>query len=224
MSMFIRWQYRLAILLVAVVYTTPLLANYCDDKHVIHYSKQANAVVLEYDVTHSLIATEKKHPLLRVYGDGRVVVHYPSYMKQAGDYESFLNPEQMQNLLTSMANNCFFNFNPKEVLKERSQALQAKSSESIGSNAPTLFYVSDSSTTQITLAVQSIAEAVSSGSTLVHSSSEKATQHMDVAWKNLNIDAQQFGGINKIQGMARIDNDLRQLMKQTVMNSKASTE
>lgn len=224
MSTFIHWQYRFAILLVAVVYTTPLLANYCDDKHVIHYSKQANSIVLEYDVTHSLIATEKKHPLLRVYGDGRVVVHYPSYMKQAGDYESFLNPEQMQNLLTSMANNCFFNFNPKEVLKERSQALQAKSSESIGSNTPTLFYVSDSSTTQVTLAVQSISEAVNSGSTLVHSSNEKATQHMDVAWKNLKIDAQQFGGINKIQGMASIDNDLRQLMKQTVMSSKSSTE
>ena len=220
MSMLISsWHYRLAILLFAMVYTTPLLANHCTDRHVIHYSKQANAVVLEYDVTHSLIAMEKDHPLLRVYGDGRVVVHYPSYMKQAGNYESTLSPEQMQRLLTSMATNCFFNFNPTAVLQERNNALQVKASESINSNQPVLFNVSDSSTMQVTLTVQSIVEQANNGTTLIRSSNEVATQHIDVAWKNLQIDAQRFSELNKIQGIAAIDNDLRQLIKQTVVNS-----
>ncbi len=99
--------------------------------------------VIEYTQEHSLLPAAPE-PMLRVYGNGRVRVHFPAHMKRAGDYEMFLNPQQMSELLRELADFGMMEFDSFAARHERDQ-LEDSRREATGE----VFHISDDTITQI---------------------------------------------------------------------------
>ena len=69
----------------------------------LNYEPSSDEVVLELNYEGGMIKDPDPTPFVRVLADGRVLVHYPAYMKKAGDYVLELPPEELDELLTSFA-------------------------------------------------------------------------------------------------------------------------
>lgn len=67
------------------------------------YTRAADQPILELSYEGGMIADPDPTPYIRVYGDGRAVIHRPVYMKDAGDFELQLSPEELENLLATFA-------------------------------------------------------------------------------------------------------------------------
>jgi hypothetical protein len=67
------------------------------------YTRAADQPILELSYEGGMIADRDPTPYIRVYGDGRAVIHRPVYMKDAGEFELQLSPEELENLLATFA-------------------------------------------------------------------------------------------------------------------------
>ncbi len=87
------------------------------------FSTSAEEPILSYTVVHELLGDENDPtPLVRVYGDGRVLVHRPVFMVDAGDYEMQLSPQELDELMASMAALRVATTTSEEVERQRDQA------------------------------------------------------------------------------------------------------
>ena len=62
-----------------------------------------DAVVISYSEIPDMLANPDLTPRIQVFADGRVMVHYSPYMKRAGDYQLFLNPGELRQLLLAVS-------------------------------------------------------------------------------------------------------------------------
>ncbi len=96
------------------------------------YQPEAPAEVqeplLELSYQGGMIKNPDPTPFVRVYPGGRVLIHYPAYMKNAGDYELQLGPEELDELLSSFAD--------QQVLTVESDQLEMMAAEARAEQAP----------------------------------------------------------------------------------------
>lgn len=167
----------------------------------IELPQNANAVVLEYNTIHHMLAQQDPEPLLRVFADGRVRVHHPVYMAKAGDYETRLSDGELRGILESFAAGGILDFNTSVVKSEREQAEAADRAAGI------LLHVSDVSETVIGVRLGSYQAPGALAPTENFETS--------VRWPNLYTDAQRFGAVAGIQSLARAEQSLRSIVNRT---------
>lgn len=90
------------------------------------YSAAADRLVLEYHVTFGELAGSDTVPRLRVYGNGRVHVHNPPYMKKAGDYELWLSDQEMNGLISSLAEKGVLDFDEGRVRAAKKERIESR--------------------------------------------------------------------------------------------------
>jgi len=142
-------------------------------------------LILEYRYYSDDIVGDNKISRVRIYQDGFVLVHYPVYMKRAGYYALTLTSEELQNIVDFIVSEGFFQFNEQD---SREAIAKEKGSSYI--------YQSHSMQTEVT-AHPAIKQA--GVTTLV------PDNHVTVQWKNIKVDAQQYGdSIVGLNGLYRI--------------------
>lgn len=161
------------------------------------WNHDPGAVVVSYRENWGELAEQDATPLIRVFGDGRVLVHHPDYTKKAGDYELWLLPEELENLLSSLLANGLATFEPRAVkdLKQSRDRIRVEAASKAQQPAE-VFMVADASTSVFELNLT----AVSAGES-----------RRRVFWPNLHTDAENYPGIEPIQQLRAAELQLRAL-------------
>jgi hypothetical protein len=130
-------------------------------------------LILEYRYYSDDIIGDNKIPRVRVYQDGLVLVHYPVYMKRTGYYTLTLTPDELQNLVNFIVSEGLFQFNQKDSLAAKNDL-----------KGTSFIYHSHSMRTEVTAypAIKQVGVSALVPDNLV-----------TVQWKNIKIDAQQYG-------------------------------
>lgn len=103
----------------------------------------ADEVVISFRQEHQLAPGFAAPPLLRVYADGRVQVNRPSYMKEAGTFETRIKPRRLERLLTRLERRGLERFERRLVDEECDRILKQRGE---------LFVVTDETISEITVA------------------------------------------------------------------------
>lgn len=152
--------------------------------------------MLSYHRIISELANQDPTPLLRIYADGLAIVHIPSYMKQAGTYETQLSQAELQQLINEIRLAGLPAFDAVSIQSIRNQHV------SQNANSGVLRTVSDNEVTVITLELpDGPLDAVQVTST-----------RSDFRWKNLQFDAKQFD-IPALRAAAEAEQRLLGLVK-----------
>ncbi len=164
------------------------------------------ALLVSYRDIWAELADQDPTPLIRIFGDGRVLVHYPVYTPKAGEYELWLQPTELENLLLSLLAKGLATFEPETVesLKRSEErrrwevALDAK-------ELPELFMVADDST--------SVFELQLTGYQPAGTASSSGEVHRTISWTGLCTDAETYPEIESIQQLRAAELELRALLE-----------
>ena len=88
------------------------------------YPLDPDARIISYSETPEMLGNSDRTLRIQVFGDGWVWVHYPQYMKKAGDYEVYLNPGELRQLLLAFSG--IFDFDPTAVEQARKAIKEAR--------------------------------------------------------------------------------------------------
>jgi hypothetical protein len=194
----IRILNHLAAIAVALTFSSQVLAKdaAADNQKVFDYSSDPEVVILSYSVRSEMLANADLTPRIRVFGDGYVRVHYPAYMTKAGDYETWLNPGEMNQLLLAMSG--VFDFDPKAVKNSRKMIKEAREQQT-----GRLQHHSDDTVEQIEVVLDSYQEnAKSAGSKI----------NLKLLWKNIAIDASEYPELVSLQKLNGARNSIHALL------------
>ncbi len=184
-----RLFHLLAVCLMAV-------ASTASAQPVFSYPADPGVVIISYSETPLMLGNPDLTPRIQVFGDGRVQVHYPVYMKKAGDYELYLSPEEIQQLLQVLSG--VFSFDPVAV----SQASQAIAQSEVLKGG-ILTYRSESTLEHIQVQL----DVYQAGPGAVAQS-----VNLDLSWKDIAADAQAFSEIIALQQLAGARQGIRALL------------
>lgn len=163
------------------------------------WNRDPAAVVVSYREIWGELAEQDPTPLIRVFGDGRVLVHHPAYTKKAGDYEVFLQPAELESLLSSLLAKGLATIEPREAESLKQSKEQGRLNAAMAATKPTqIFMVADDSTSVFELNLT----AVSSGEA-----------QRKVSWSGLGTDAAKYPNIEPIQQLRSIELQLRALLE-----------
>ncbi|MGI9237297.1 MAG: hypothetical protein ACR2QZ_07860 [Woeseiaceae bacterium] len=162
------------------------------------WNHDPSAVVVSYREIWGELAEQDPIPLIQVFGDGRVLVHHPVYTLKAGDYEVWLQPAELENLLSSLLSKGLATFEPTAV-KSRKHSQQQKrlNSALAAKQAPVVFTVADASISVFELNLT----AVSAGEL-----------QRKISWPSLEADAKRYPDIQSIQQLRAAELQLREML------------
>lgn len=163
------------------------------------WNRDPSAVVVSYREVWGELAEQDPIPLIRVFGDGRVLVHHPVYSSKAGDYEVWLQPVELESLLSSLLAKGLATFEPSAVEGLKQSNEQSRLNAALAVQKPTeVFMVADDSTSVFELNLT----AVSSGEL-----------KRKVSWLGLGTDAERYPDIEPIQQLRAAEVQLRALLE-----------
>ena len=163
------------------------------------WNRDPAAVVISYREVLGELAEQDTTPLIRVFGDGRVLVHHPRYSSKAGDYEVWLQPAELENLLSSVLANGLATFEPSAAESLKRSKEQVRLQAAVGAPKPTeVFMVADQSTSVFELNLT----AVSAGEL-----------QRRVSWQGLGSDAERYPDIESIQKLRAVELQLHALLE-----------
>ncbi len=163
------------------------------------HSHNPGTVVLRYTETQNLMGEAEGGTSLHIYSDGYAHVYYPAYMKRAGNYGLYLEPDTMDHLWSLLTSAEILEFDGN-VVRQRVLVARQKQKESL----LTFTNVSDASSLIIE----------------IYPNRYKSVEYMEgdinafkkIYWSGLRWDAQQFPEIKKIQSLANIQQVLLAIM------------
>ncbi len=162
------------------------------------WNRDPAAVVVSYREIWSELAEQDPTPLIRVFGDGRVLVHYPIYTNKAGDYELWLKPLELEDLLSSLLANGLATFEP-EAMEGLKKSNEQRLKAALAAQVPTeVFVVADESSSVFELNLT----AVDSGEL-----------QRKISWPGLRSDAERYPDIEPIQKLRAVELQLRALLE-----------
>jgi hypothetical protein len=156
-----------------------------------------DVVVISYSETPDMLANPDSLPMIRVFGDGEVLVHYPAYMKRAGDYQVFLNPGELRQLLISLSG--VFEFNASAVGLEKQRAQRSK--------APSLLAKSersDKTLEQINVELDGYRN---------QTNDVKRSVRKQIKWRDIEVDAETYPGVTDLVALEKARRSLRKLLE-----------
>ena len=163
------------------------------------WNRDPAAVVVSYREIWGELAEQDPTPLIRVFGDGRVLIHHPVYTSKAGNYEMWLQPAELENLLSSLLANGLATFEPRTVESLKQSKEQGRLKAALAARKPTeVFMVADDSTSVFELNLT----AVSSGEL-----------QRKISWSGLGTDAEKYPDIEPIQLLRAVEIQLRALLE-----------
>lgn len=167
------------------------------------FDNSPGIVLLEYHQVQEMIAEPDAAPLLRIFGDGHVKIHFPVYMKRAGDYEMRLSDSELVTLLRELLQDGILDYDPATVAQQRKNIHQAKNS---------YYAESDVSRTELTLNIQGyvdnqLKQTVPLGKTTLRA-------------KNIQSLSKKYPGIMQLQGIARAENRILNLLSDSRLQRK----
>mgnify|MGYP000543981361 CR=1 FL=1 len=171
--------------------------NSADKQKVFEYSTDSETVILSYSETPDLLANPDPTPRIQVYGDGRVLVHYPNYMKRAGEYQLYLTPGELRQLLVATSDAVGF---------DARQAAQVRREERKAQFAATGIATerSDEDLERIEIRLNGFQRDAAS--------SKKAVNER-VEWRGIRHDVRENPGVPGINGLGRARDALRELLE-----------
>ena len=155
--------------------------------------------VVRYRLDIAMLAEIDDRPTVDIYGDGRVTVHYPVYMKKAGDYEMWLQEDELVSLVQSLSESGMLEFDQKKVKQ------QVRDKEARRRANGQLYAISDSVETIIDVRLDEYQR----------DSSAKAVKqfHKQFRWTDIEHDARRYPQQREIIEANRSVQKLRGLMK-----------
>jgi len=169
----------------------------------VKHSSDPGTLVVSFREVLPEFAEQDPTPLVRIYGDGRLLVFHPAYMKQAGQYETYLSKSEVQALLKQFTP-LMLDFNAKEIRRQKNDAdylmvTQAKSLQDV-----TVYYESDSTVSNFHVNFESYRPNGVQGSVIAGSA-------VNVSWPGLDFDAEHYPGVKQIQGLKQMEKSLKAL-------------
>ena len=168
-----------------------------DDHKVFDYSTDSEAVIISYSETPQMLGNADTTPRIQVFGDGYVWVHYPEYMKKAGDYEVWLNPGEIRQLLLALSG--VFDFDPKAVKQSR-KLMKAAREQQDG----VAYFRSDDTVEEIDVRLKSYKASPVAASKGVD---------LNLKWKNIAADARDYPDLEEVQKLKGARNSIRALLE-----------
>lgn len=199
-----QWTLLTAVLIGSEVFAQSAVGIGSNFQPQFHFSTNAAEPIIEYTQVHYMLADPDPEPLLRIYGNGRVHLHQPGYMKRSGDYELWLNPKELNDLLISLSQDGILDFDPA-VARSHKQQLETRRRVTNG----TMFYVSDTTETIINIRLDEYRR----------NSAYKGVVNMRkrFSWKNLEHDARNYPESELIRRAMAGEQKLRALINRTDM-------
>ena len=166
------------------------------------FDRSGGTVVLRYQEQFAILAVDEPGPSVDVYGDGRVVVRYPSYMKQAGTWETRIAPTEVEALVAAAVDGGIVGFDRAATAAAVKTAETQRRAAQRRSGRPVLLTdVSDASTTVLT-------------ATLLPDSGKRSARTVaEARWSGLQQDAQRYPEIETLRRLAQVETQLRGLMQ-----------
>lgn len=162
------------------------------------WNRDPGAVVVSYREIWGELAEQDPVPLIRVFGDGRILVHHPVYTHQAGDYEMWLQPTELEDLLSSLLAKGLATFEPSVVNDRKQTQQQARLNTALAAKKPTVVYtVADATISVFELNLT----AVSAGEL-----------RRKISWPGLRSDADRYPDVEPIQQLRAAELQLRGLL------------
>lgn len=198
--------------LTLIVSQSLMAKQWCPPGQQMSYDTAADAIILEYHVTESLIASPDPTPFLQIKGDGTVNVHYPHYMLKAGDYSYQLTPQELKALLRELEANCLFQYNRNQV-KQQITSINQQQEVVVGQTQ--LHYRSDRQRNTILVNLSSYTPATQEeGQVLLRRNimTNEGELHAEAVMENAEFTASQYPSIPEVQGFADSVQRLREIV------------
>ena len=93
------------------------------------YPTDDDHLLFEYHRYSDKLAVRDPTPRVRLYGSGRLVIYFPTYMRRAGEYETWLSGEEVQTLLATVSEAGVGSINSEQL--ESDIALAAAAEETL---------------------------------------------------------------------------------------------
>ena len=152
--------------------------------------------VISYSSTPEMLGDPDTSPRIQVFGDGWVWVHYPVYMQKAGDYELYLNPGEVRQLLVAMSG--VFDFDVNAV----GLSLKAiKDAQELSDGR--LSYRSEDNVERFEVLL---------GSYQSDPGAPGRAINMDLSWRNIAADARDYPQLDELQKLNSAMHSLRALL------------
>lgn len=171
----------------------------------VNWDPDPTALLFSYRDIWPELANQDPTPLISIFGDGRVLVHYPVYTPKAGEYELWLQPPELENLLLSLLAKGVASFEPEAVKSLKSSEEQQRREVAVEVGSPELFMVVGDSTSVFELHLTGYQPA---GTALISSE-----VHRTISWKGLGTDAKRYPGIKPIQQLRAAELEFRALLE-----------
>jgi hypothetical protein len=111
-----------------------------------------DTVVVRYQEVIGELAEADRGPSLEVRADGRVRAHFPAYMRRAGDWETTLDAQSLDELIATLVGHGVLDFDAVATRARKRQSLATRAARARQRPGDTLlFEVADETTTIITV-------------------------------------------------------------------------
>jgi hypothetical protein len=169
-------------------------------------SPDPDAVVARYLEHIGGIADDDPGPSVTVFASGRLLVHVPDYRSGAGDFEAFLNPGELRQLVRDLVRQNLVEFDPQAARrdKRRSEELSAEISE-----------IADASTIEVTLNLDEYSPRGPSAQV-------RRDVRKQVRWYGLRHDADRHPNVASLQDLAGAAGILAALMERSDLRPVAA--
>lgn len=171
----------------------------------VNWDPDPTALLFSYRDIWPELANQDPTPLISIFGDGRVLVHYPVYTPKAGEYELWLQPLELKNLLLSLLAKGVATFEPEAVQRLKSSEERQRREVAVGAGSPEVFMVVGDSTSVFELHLTGYQPA---GSALI-----SGEVHRTISWLGLGTDAKRYPKIEPIQQLRAAEIESRALLK-----------
>ena len=161
------------------------------------FSSDPDTVVVTYSETPDMLGNPDPVPMIRVFADGEVLIHYPEYMKRAGDYQVFLNPGEMRQLLIALSG--VFDFNAPAARQKKQQIQQMQ--------PPALLATSERSDKTL----EQISVELDGYRGKAIAASRPVKQH--IKWRDIEVDVQNYPGVADLAALGKARRNIRQLLE-----------
>jgi len=160
------------------------------------FPADSDTPVISYSSTPEMLGDPDTSPRIQVFGDGWVWVHYPVYMKKAGDYELYLHPGEVHQLLVAMSG--VFDFDANAVglslkaIKDAQELIDGR-----------LSYRSEDSAERFEVLLDSYQPGPAAPGQAIN---------LDLSWRNIAADARDYPQLDKLQKLNNAMHSLRALL------------
>ena len=182
---------------ILLVVTSITHAQNPGNRPVFSYPIDPDALIISYSETPQMLGNPDLTPRIQVFGDGRVQIHYPHYMQRAGDYEVYLNPGEMRQLLLAMSG--IFDFDSQAVkharkaVKEHRETLEG-----------VVYYRSEDTLEQFEILLDAYRSDQAAKSEVIN---------QQLKWNNIEADAVAYPELEELQKLKGARNSIRALLE-----------